>query len=190
MTQQRPGFLEGVAVAVLASLAGGALYWLLRLVVATPEALAATLAGLGLGYLLYLLRRAAERVGRITAISIWIVATGACAALAPELLLPLQLALIWLVRALYLQPGLLAAAADLGLLSLGLGAALWALSSTGSLAVALWSFFLVQALFPAAADLLQPRLAGTPEPDDRFARAERRASACLRRLASIGSRSS
>lgn len=182
MSGPRPDFLEGVVVALVASLAGGAILHPARLVLGAPGALATTLAILGPAYVLYLLHRADEPAGRITLLSVTLLATVCSLVLAPGLVLPVQLAAIWLTRSLYLQPGLLGAAADLGLVGLGLGGGLWALSSTGSLAVALWTFFLVQALFPAVASGLRSCAGPDPDAEERFARAERRATALLRRL--------
>ena len=59
----------------------------------------------------------------------------------------LQAGVIWLVRSLYFHSSLWGAALDFGLVSLGLASAAWAMSNTGSLVAAIWSFFLVQAMF-------------------------------------------
>jgi hypothetical protein len=177
----RPGFLEGAAVALALSLAGAAAQALLRVLLLSPRALPLTLALVGLGYLLYLLHRAGRGPGRISALLLWLVATAGTLVAAPGLIVPLQLLLLWAVRALYFQRGPVAALLDLGLVGLGAGAGLWALGTSGSLAMTLWCFFLVQALFtsiPAA----RPDAAGDGAPDDRFAHAERIAAASLRRL--------
>ena len=68
----------------------------------------------------------------------------------------IQAAMIWLVRSLYFHGSLISAALDFGLVSAGLAAAAWAMINTGSLAAALWSFFLVQALFCWLPNLAQP----------------------------------
>ncbi len=182
MSRSRPGFPEGVVVAIAASLAGGAIFRLAALLLGMSAALPATLAILGPAYVLYLLYRADEPAGRVTLALATLLATVCSLVLAPGLMLPLQLGVIWLARSIYLQPGPLGAAADVGLLGLGLGGGLWALSSTGSLALALWTFFLVQALFPAIATALGPRVGRDLDAEDRFASAERRAATLLRRL--------
>ena len=64
----RPGFLEGVRVALVYSLAGAAGFHLLRTMLIPADALALTLAGLGLAYLIYLLRCSGEPVGRVTVV--------------------------------------------------------------------------------------------------------------------------
>jgi cyanate permease len=59
----------------------------------------------------------------------------------------IQAGIVWLVRSLYFHASIFAAALDFGLVSVGLAASAWAMVNTDSLAGALWSFFLVQALF-------------------------------------------
>lgn len=185
---ERPGFFEGVMVAVVLSIAGGGLHVLLRIVAAPAEARTLTIAAIGFGYLLYLLWRSPEAVGRISLVLLWVGVTVPVLLLAPQWTLALQLTLLWLTRVLFLQRGLGATLADLLLVMVGLGGALWAVGTTGSLAAALWAFFLVQAPFSAVGDMLT----GTPSSatsatsnDDRFERAERSASQSLRRLAQL-----
>ena len=59
----------------------------------------------------------------------------------------IQAGMIWLVRSLYFHGSLFSAALDFGLVSAGLATSAWAMVNTGSLATALWSFFLVQSFF-------------------------------------------
>jgi hypothetical protein len=181
----RPTFLEGVGVALLASLGAGAAYAGLGLFFPVGLALRLVIAGLSLGYLLYLLGRSRERVGRISLLLLWgLMAAGSwLLGLSLPLYVLAHLGLVWLVRVLYHQSGFLAALLDLGLAALGLGAALWAAGHSGSLFLACWSFFLVQALFTA----IPVRFGGGPAPanpaDDRFEQAHRAAEAALRSLA-------
>jgi hypothetical protein len=65
----------------------------------------------------------------------------------------IQAGIIWLLRSLYFHGSILSAALDFGLVSVGLAASAWAMVNTGSLGGALWSFFLVQALFCWIPDL-------------------------------------
>jgi hypothetical protein len=187
-----PGFLEGVAVAAIASLSGGALLALTGLLLAPTlgPALArtATVAIVGLGYLTYLAWRSPVAAGRmILPLTAGAVSTGTLL-LAPVWLLPTQLSVLWLTRVLLHQRGLLAALLDLALILLGLGAGLWAIAATGSTAAALWSFFLVQALFPILRGLpgrVPLDSAPAVDGDDRFDRAARSAASSLRRLSAI-----
>ena len=183
-----PGFMEGVAVAALAALAGGAVQVSLWMLLGPGLARAGTLAIVGLGYLAYLLWRSPEPAGRLVLLLVGAAATAGTLLFAPHWSPAVQLAMLWLARALLFQRGPVAALADLGLVLLALGAGLWAITVTGSLAAALWSFFLVQALFPLLGGLVGGRCdsAGADDCDDgRFERAERSATASLRRLATL-----
>ncbi|MEA3290863.1 MAG: hypothetical protein U9Q71_00905 [Pseudomonadota bacterium] len=148
-------------------------------------------AGLaGLVYLLYLLSRSRERVGRVTVLAAWGVAAGVIWFLAPSpaLYLLLHIGLIWLVRSLYFYSSVLSVLADLGLNGLSLAMAVWAALQSGSVFLSLWSFFLVQALFVAIPPRLGPK-AGERRPErdeeDRFQHAHRAAETALRKISSI-----
>jgi hypothetical protein len=186
---QRPTFPEGAVVAAVASLAGGACYAGLSSIYAPGAALRVVIAGLALAYVVYLMARADARVGRVVAIAGWAAAACTLWLLEPPFAgyVLAHGALVWLVRSLYFHASVPAAFADLGLVALGAGAAAWATQRSGSVALALWCFFLVQALFAAL-----PAFAGAsraqggapfaaPE-EDRFRRAQRTAEAALSRL--------
>lgn len=186
----RPTFLEGALVALIASLGASILFAALGGVAASGGVLRLLIPGIGLAYVLYLLGRSAERVGRITTLAAWVLVAGAAWGLGLPLVLYLlvHVGLIWLVRSLYFHASLLAAGVDLGLSGLGLAAAVWAALYTGSVLPSVWCFFLVQALFVA----IPPRLPGRasrPDSDadteDRFGCAERAADAALRKLSSV-----
>ena len=68
---KRPTFLEGVTVAIGASFLGGASYSALTTVLPGSVAFRALVAGIGLAYVLYLLARSHDRVGRVTALTVW-----------------------------------------------------------------------------------------------------------------------
>jgi len=185
---QAPGFFEGVAVAAGMSVAGGALHVLLRVATPPAEARVLTIAAIGFGYLLYLLWRSPHAVGRVSLMLLWAGLTLPLLLLAPHWTLALQLTLLWLTRVLFLQQGVGAALADLLLVVIGLGSGLWAITATGSLAAALWTFFLVQAPFSAVGAILAgspPSGASDTSEDDPFERAERSAAQSLRRLAQL-----
>jgi hypothetical protein len=186
---KRPGFLEGAAVALVASIAGGACYAALTAVFPPLAVFRVLVAALGLAYVVYLLRRNEERVGRLTTVTIWLAAAGALWISEPPSLLYLcaHLGLVWLVRSLYFHSSLLAALADLGLVALGLAAAVWAARQSASFALSVWCFFLVQALY-AAIPVRFPGESGRDGhavPEDRFQRAHQAAEAALRGLHSI-----
>ncbi len=182
----RPGFLEGALVALTAALGASVLDTAFQLLLVPRAALALTAAALGLGYLLYLLGRGGQRAGRVLPLLLWVPATAAALALWPALMVQaaVQLGLVWLVRVWHFQRGFVAALLDLGLILIGAAAALWAAVHTGSLFLAVWCLFLVQALFGAIPDrpgLCPGRYAGefASEPFDAAARA---AEAALGRL--------
>jgi len=186
---KRPAFIEGVAVALVASLAGGAAFAGLTTLLAGGLALRLLVAGLGLCYVIYLLRRSGVRIGRVTVVAAWL----AAAVLAWVSDVPLSLyllahiGLVWLVRSLYFHAGVLPALADLGLNGLALAAAVWAAVQTGSVALGLWCLFLTQALFVVIpADLRRRPGPAVTRGEDRFSRAHRAAQTALRRL-SLGS---
>ena len=185
-----PTVLEGVGIALAASVAGSVAYTALA-AVAGGGALRLVVAGLALGYVLYLLARSPGRVGRVTALGAW----GAAALLvwlaAPPLALYLLLHLggLWLLRSLFFHSSLFSAAADLGLSLLALAAGIWALAHTGSLLLGIWCFFLVQALFVAIpTSLVRPAASGRHEGEGRrgeFRKVGRRADARVRALTSL-----
>ena len=176
-------------MAFVASLGGAGLVAVMTLVLAGDIALRLVVAGLGLVYVIYLMRRSRERTGRITTLAAWTVAAAGTWILAPPLPLyvVIHAGLVWLIRSLYHHSSVLSALTDLGLTGLGLAAALWAGLETGSVFAAIWCFFLVQALFTAIPRCWR-RPARGPDPaaveEDRFERAHRAAEAALRKLSS------
>jgi hypothetical protein len=187
---KQPTFFEGVVVALVASVAGGVLFTALTTLFASGAVLRLLVACLGLCYIIYLFSRSRERSGRLTALGFWLIAAGAAWWLGPPLPLYLlvHLGLIWLIRSLYFYSSLLFALADLGLGGLGFAAGVWAIIHTGSLFLAIWCFFLLQALFvaiPASLDSLETLRQPAPDHEDRFRRAHRAAETAVRRLSSI-----
>ncbi|MGB0748949.1 MAG: hypothetical protein ACPGO3_09400 [Magnetospiraceae bacterium] len=180
---KRPSFFEGVGVAVAASLIGGILYTVLPaqlpLLGSMFRLLVAALAG---GHLVYLLRRADSRVGRVATGLIWTLGAGVLWLWHPPLglFLALHAGAIWLVRTLFFHSGFFTTLADLTLTGFSLAAAIWAVDQTGSLFAGFWCFFLVQALF-----VFLPVKSAKPGPqilDDPFERAHKAAETALRGL--------
>ena len=187
---KRPGFFEGVGVALAASLIAGAVFVGASWLFPTGLVLRALVAGLGLAYVLYLLARSGERVGRVTAFGLWLVVTAAVAIEDPPFVahVMVQLGLVWLVRSLYFHASVLASVGDFALGALSLAAATWAASASGSVFLSVWTLFLVQALFVAIPAAF-PRTVTSSRPefddDDRFQRARRAAEAAVRRLSTV-----
>ena len=184
-----PTFLEGIAVALVMSLAGGVLYTALDAVFPGIPAARLLIAGLGLVYLVYLLHRSPDHIGRVTAVAGWLLVAGALWFTHPPLLLYVcvHLGVLWLIRSLYFYSSALSALADLGLNALALAAAITAVTRTGSVGLAIWCFFLVQALFVIVPKDLRrsPNEARSSHTDeDRFQQAYRAAENTVRHLSS------
>ena len=183
----RPTFLEGALVALVAALGASVFHTGLRLALWPAPALALTTAALGLGYLLYLMSRSGERAGRVLLVLAWVPVTGTALALLPGVWsqVLVQLGLVWLARVwcFHGTPG--AALLDLGLVLTGAAAALWAGVHSGSLFLAVWCLFLVQALFaaiPGRPGLGPDRTASPDASADPFDLACRAAEGALRRI--------
>ena len=185
-----PTFFEGVIVAIAASVAGAALFTALGLVFPAALVVQLLVAGIGLGYVVYLLSRSRERVGRIAMLALWAVAATATWFVAPSLTLYVlaHLGLVWVVRSLYFYASALPALVDLGLNGLAFASAVWAATATHSIFLSIWCFFLVQALFVfIPRRLRRSGRAGRPErgDDDRFQHAYRVAESALQKLSSV-----
>lgn len=185
---KRPGFFQGVGVALLATVLGELMFVALTPLLGSLSALQVVIASASFGYLLYLLRASGERLGLLTTLALWLGITVATAWMGPPLMLYLliHVAMIWLVRALYFHASLLTALADLGLNALAVAAVVWATLQSGSLMLALWCFFLVQALFVMIPPSMQKGSAsGAALENDDFEQARRTAQAALRKLSSV-----
>jgi hypothetical protein len=154
---QRPTVLEGILVALAASLLISPLIFMLRLALGTVMAWKAAIVVLAYSYIVYLLAKRGRSAGCITlALLSWLVfVAGLLLELRWPSLLLVAVGLIWGMRACVYSRSLVTALLHGGLCLLGLGAALWAYAHSGSAALASWSFFLLQ----AAGVFVPPRLA-------------------------------
>lgn len=187
---KQPTYMEGVAVALAASVLGSVLYTTLTTVFASDWVMRLLIAGIGFGYVVYLLGRSGEHVGRIVTLAAWALVAGALWLIAPSLPIYVvtHVGLVWFIRSLYFHSSMVAALIDLGLSGLSLAAAIWAAHQSGSVFLTLWCFFLVQALFV----YIPTRISRRAEPDHedlegahRFERAHHAAETALRKLSSI-----
>ena len=184
---KRPSFIHGVIVAAVFAFFASAVIATLTPFVGFISVIRFVIPALGLAYLLYLFSRSTERVGRVTTLSLWSALAAVTWWLAPPL--PLYLLIhvgaMWLVRSLYFYSGVLPALMDLGLSALSITAAVWALTQSGSVFLATWCFFLVQALFvaipPAVARNTTPER-NTAVENEPFERARRQADRALTQL--------
>jgi hypothetical protein len=184
---KKPSFLQGAAVGALIAVAGASLFATLRLFM-TPAAVLEMLIPLTAGaYLAYLLTRSGVRTGRFATFASWIVSAAAIALFVHSLALALVLhaLLVWLARSLYFHEGALAALADLGLSVLAVAAAVGTAQHSHSPFLALWTFFLIQALFVAIPESLAARDPNAVRDEGApFRRARHAADGALRRLLS------
>lgn len=184
---KQPAFLEGVAFALATSITGSMLMAALPVFLPGSLVLRLVIAGIGLGYILYLILRSRRRIGRITVLAAWMLMAVFSWISGPPLVLYVLIHVlsVWLIRSLYYHTSVLPALADLALNGLGLAAALWAIARTDSMFLAIWSFFLVQALFISIPKSLYRDSSGNPlgpQHPDRFEHAHGIAEAALRKL--------
>lgn len=144
-----PAILKGIVFAILASLSAGFLSSVFSLLFDTYTSNSLIILLLSTAYLLFLLKQAQSRQGRVVIITIWIGLSLGGLLLGISLMaqILLQLLTIWLLRSLYFHASILAALLDLLLIILASGAAVWTVLQTGSWMAAVWSFFLCQSLF-------------------------------------------
>jgi len=184
---KRPSFFHGVIVAAVFAFFASAIIATLTPFVGFMGVIRFVIPALGLAYLLYLFSRSSERVGRVTTLALWSALAAVTWWVAPPL--PLYLLIhvgaMWLVRSLYFYSGVLPALMDLGLSALSISAAVWAISQSGSVFLATWCFFLVQALFVAIPSSVKrkPRdVKNTAVENEPFERARRQADKALTQL--------
>ncbi|MCP4768754.1 MAG: hypothetical protein GY875_21140 [Gammaproteobacteria bacterium] len=184
---KNPGILDGVTLAVIISLGAALASLLLGGLLVYGVLFELLIYAATLVYLLYLLKRSQARIGRVVVIAGWAVTSLGCWFFNVDLIqqVLIQAGIIWLVRSLYFHGSLFSALLDFGLVSAGLAAATWALVNTGSLAAALWSFFLLQSLFCWLPQLARKHggegLGNDPQPSS-FQSAHRVATDAVRKL--------
>ena len=100
---KRPTFFEGVGVALAASLFGAAVFAVLTAIFTSGAVLRLLIAVIGFVYVIYLLARSRERVGRVTVLTAWLIGAGTTWLLAPSLPLyaAAHIGMVWLIRSLY-----------------------------------------------------------------------------------------
>lgn len=182
-----PSFGHGLGAAIVFSTCGAALLAALSPWLGSTASFRAVISLLTFAYVLYVIGRSGERVGRITTIAFFCLVAGGAWFLELPLVgyVLVHVGLVWLVRSLYHYAGLLPALADLGVTLLGAAFATWAAQRSGSAWLAFWCFFLVQAfhvLIPVTST--QRGGATAPATEDAFARAHRAAESAVRRLSS------
>ena len=183
-TTPRPSFPASLGIGLVLSFCGAAALSVLGPVLFPGYALRAVIAIVAFAYVLYLIGKSGERVGRITTVACWLVVAlaAAVAGLPLGAYVLVHVGLIWLVRSLYYYSGVLPALADFGLGLLGVVFATWAAQRTGSAWLAFWCFFLTQAFHVLIPQSLSTRESHARGADDPFNRAHRTAEEAIRRL--------
>ncbi len=183
----RPTFIQGVVVAAILAFFASAVVAVFIPFVGVGTITRLVIPALGLAYLLFLFNRNSERTGRVTTMAVWGAMTLMTWWFAPALpfYLLIHVGAIWLVRSLYFYSGVLPALIDFGLSALSVIVSIWAVSRTGSVFLATWCFFLVEALFV----MIPPTVKGTRQPQttapadiENFERARRQADHALSQL--------
>lgn len=183
----RPTFFHGVIVAAVLGFFASAVVATLTPFVGLGAVLRLVIPALGLAYLLFLFSRSKEKVGRVTTLALWGAVTAVTWWIAPPLpfYLLVHVSAIWLVRSLYFYSGVMPALMDLGISALSVTTTVWAISRSGSVFLATWCFFLVQALFVAIPPTLtrsQKSQRNTSIENEDFDHARRQADQALRQL--------
>jgi hypothetical protein len=182
---KRPTFFHGVIVAGLFGFFASAIVATLTPFVGFGATIRLVIPLMALAYVLYLFSRSEERLGRVTALSIWAVLSVVTWWLAPPLPLYLlvHVGAIWLLRSLYFYSGVMPALLDLGISTLSVSATVWAISRSSSVFLATWCFFLVQALFVAIPPTIKKPTANPGNAaNETFEHAKRNAERALRQL--------
>jgi hypothetical protein len=145
----RPTLLEGVLVALVLSLSVSPLVVFVQLAVGSLLAWKIGVMVLAYTYMCYLLTRSGRRSGRVTLglLALTVLLTSLVCNLRFPTILLLCVTLMWAVRSFAYSRSLVSAVLQGGGCVLGCGAALIVYGHSRSLALAIWSFFLVQAAF-------------------------------------------
>ncbi len=181
-------FMSAAAVALILALTASFAAFILVPAVGISLLLKLLVSILGFLYLVWLIRGSRRRSGRLVMLAFWGILSVGTWFLAPTLSLYLlvHITAIWLIRSLMVYSGLLPAVLDLGLTAVSAAAAGLAFSRSGSVFLATWCFFLLQALFVAIPIRVSPKkhaIGLDNEVDnDVFERARRRGVAALEQL--------
>lgn len=181
----RPSFMHGVFAAAVLAFVASAVVATLTPFIGLGSVVRLMIPALSFAYILYLLRSSEERTGRITTLSLWSALAIVAWWVSPPLPLYVlvHVGAIWLVRSLYFYSGIFPALMDLGLSAFSVSVFVLAVSRTGSVFLATWCFFLVQALFIAIPPAIRKTVgAAKPAGNESFDRARRQADEALRVL--------
>jgi len=145
----RPTLLEGVLVALVLSLSVSPLVVFVQLAIGSLLAWKMAVMVMAYTYICYLLARSGRKSGRVTLglLALTVLLASLVFNLRFATLLLLCVTLMWGIRSFAYSRSLVSAVLQGGVCVLGCGAALMVYGHHSSLALAIWSFFLVQAAF-------------------------------------------
>jgi len=177
-------FLEGVFVALIISFVSSILLLVLSSLFSGSVLIHLLISGMTLAYLVYLLSRSKERIGRVVVITAWLIGVFSLWIAWPPLTLFIlgHLISIWLVRSLYFYSSLVSSLMDLALNAFSIAIAFSVASHTNSPFLTLWCFFLTQALFVMIPKSIQSSASDTPKNEADFQQSYRAAQAAVRQL--------
>ena len=145
----RPSFVEGIVLALIVSIAASFSYAVMTWVLSGFGAVQLLITMISFSYVLYLLIRSDEKIGRVVVMCVWVFV--ACSVWVLDVPLSLfclsHLMMTWIVRSLYYYASIVSSLIDFALISLSLLFSTWAFYQTGGVFISIWSFFLMQSLF-------------------------------------------
>lgn len=184
---KKPTFFEGVSIALLSGISAMILFAVLSLFLLSGELIRITVALFSFLYILYLFSRSNQRLGRMTVLFVWFVATATALFFSDSLLIhfAIQLIMVSLVRSLYFYDSLFSALTDMVLSVTSVIISIFVWDKTGNLLLTFWCLFLVQALFVyIPKNFFQNKNQNSEKelPDEKFENAYRIANSAVAKL--------
>lgn len=186
---KRPSFFEGAFIGIIASIVGSTLFTTLSWMIPSATVMQLVITLIGFTYLIYLLSRSQEKVGRIVVLACWSVITAATWLISLPLVMIIltQISMLWLIRSLYFYSSIVPALIDLSITGISFTVAIATVFHTSSVFLGFWCFFLIQALFVFIPARISKKSANQPLtniPKDSFNVAHQSAEAAIRKLSS------
>jgi len=180
----RCDFLRHVGVALALAIAAAASSLVLATLMPFAPITRVLIAAACGTYTLYLLIGSGRRAGVATLTIAWLLSGLLVWLYAPSLTVfaAVHTALIWLVRSLLRYRSILPALVDLGLSTIAVLLGVAALQRTGSVFLATWSFFLLQAIAAGSSRLWRQQATRAAGQNQTFERARLQAEAALSTL--------
>ncbi|MFK7795634.1 MAG: hypothetical protein AB8B89_09810 [Gammaproteobacteria bacterium] len=187
---KRPSFFEGAFIGIIASIFGSTIFTTFSWFISSANVMQFVITLISFAYLIYLLSRSQEKLGRIIVLACWCVVTGAAWLISLPLIMFIltQISMLWLIRSLYFYSSIVPALIDLSMTAISFSVAVATVFHTSSIFLGFWCFFLIQALFvfiPVRISKNPTSQSLTNTTTDNFNKAHRSAEAALRKISSI-----